>query len=858
MKKLLFIIILSISGSITYCQRTGCISGNCTNGYGTFVWGKDTEWAGDKYVGEFKDGYRNGQGTYYYHDNMQYSGQYSYNQMDGFGTFTWADGQKYVGEWKNSAQHGKGTHYYVDGTSVYGLWENGKMIQDLSEEVNDNQTDENENNVQQEVSTGCIEGDCDSGYGVYTWTTGEKYEGNWQNGKRNGFGSNYYADGNVYMGEWYNDQQQGKGTMIYANGDMYTGDYKLHKLDGQGTYTYKDGRKYIGQYKNQYRHGIGTMYYSDGRTEAGNWEYDIYKGKSNYTPTNSTGCISGDCSSGYGVYVWTSGEKYEGYWDADKRNGEGTNYYANGDKYNGNFKDDLCHGSGTYTFKNGDTYSGQYIENRRNGQGTFIYKSTKDKYEGQWKDDNYDGEGTYYYANGTIKSGIWKNSEYIGKSESNYGCISGNCDNGSGTYVYQTGNKYVGSFKGSKYNGQGTLFFANGDKYVGDFKSGNYNGFGTYTFAADGRKYVGEWKNSLYEGEGTMYYSNGDIKSGLWKNGEYSGKSQTETGKIPAITWLSPEYYTTNASSGSLKIKLCVESATPLINVQIFSNDQMLVDNANRGLKVISTACDFTIEREITLLDGTNTLKVIVENGSGKTTSDIRTVTFKKTTAENRVALIIGNGNYPTMPLKNPVNDANAIAKELRNLGFEVISFTDMNQNDMKKQIRTFGEKLAAKGGVGLFYFAGHGIQLNGENYLVPVDAKIEKEQDVELEAVSLKRILGEMDYARNDMNIVILDACRNNPFARSWRSTGNSGLATTTAPQGTFIAYATAPGSVAADGEGQNGLYTQELLKALNVSNIKIEDVFKTVRNNVYQKSNKQQVPWENSSIFGDFYFKK
>ncbi len=198
------------------------------------------------------------------------------------------------------------------------------------------------------------------------------------------------------------------------------------------------------------------------------------------------------------------------------------------------------------------------------------------------------------------------------------------------------------------------------------------------------------------------------------------------------------------------------------------------------------------------------------------------------------------------------------MAAELRTMGFEVMEYTDLGQADMIKKIREFGNKLAADKGTGLFYFAGHGLQLNGENYIVPVDAMIEKEQDVELEAVNLKRVLGEMDYAQNDLNIVILDACRNNPFARSFRSGGNNGLATTIAPKGTFIAYATAPGSVASDGTGQNGLYTEELVKAMRTPGKRIEDVFKQVRNGVYEKSGKQQVPWENSSIFGDFYFKQ
>ncbi len=159
----------------------------------------------------------------------------------------------------------------------------------------------------------------------------------------------------------------------------------------------------------------------------------------------------------------------------------------------------------------------------------------------------------------------------------------------------------------------------------------------------------------------------------------------------------------------------------------------------------------------------------------------------------------------------NPVNDARDIAQALTRLGFEVIHRENLSQSEMKRAIRAFGEKIRSSD-VSLFYYAGHGIQVNGENYLVPVDATINHEAEVEYEAVDLGLVLAQMEQAKNRVNVVILDACRNNPFARSFRS-ASRGLASVTAPGGTLIAYATAPGSVAADGGARNGLYTQELL---------------------------------------------
>ena len=221
---------------------------------------------------------------------------------------------------------------------------------------------------------------------------------------------------------------------------------------------------------------------------------------------------------------------------------------------------------------------------------------------------------------------------------------------------------------------------------------------------------------------------------------------------------------------------------------------------------------------------------------------------------EKRVALVIGNSNYRVSPLRNPANDAKVVSATLKNLDFEVISGIDLSAKEIKKQIQKFGEKIR-NGGVGLFYFAGHGMQVNRRNYLIPVDAQIESESDVDIESVRADEILAKMDSANNRLNIVILDACRNNPFARSFRSSAG-GLATMDSPSGTLIAYATAPGSVASDGTGSNGLYTQALVEKMRIPDIKIEDMFKKVRSAVKAKTSGQQIPWESSSLEGDFYF--
>ena len=224
--------------------------------------------------------------------------------------------------------------------------------------------------------------------------------------------------------------------------------------------------------------------------------------------------------------------------------------------------------------------------------------------------------------------------------------------------------------------------------------------------------------------------------------------------------------------------------------------------------------------------------------------------------SEQKIALVIGNSDYKISPLKNPVNDARLIADILSEAGFKVLKHEDINQKQMKKAINSFG-RLLDTADIGLFYFAGHGVQFNGKNFLVPVNAQIQYESDIEVESVDLNRILAKMEGAKNGMNLVILDACRNNPFTRSFRSLSR-GLAFSNAPSGTLIAYATAPGDVALDGAGNNGLYTSKLAKYMSTPNLRIEDVFKKVRIEVKNDSEGIQIPWESSSLEGDFYFFK
>jgi hypothetical protein len=234
-----------------------------------------------------------------------------------------------------------------------------------------------------------------------------------------------------------------------------------------------------------------------------------------------------------------------------------------------------------------------------------------------------------------------------------------------------------------------------------------------------------------------------------------------------------------------------------------------------------------------------------------------------------RVAFVVGNANYEEGKLFNPVNDARDVATELKKLGFEVFKFENLSRNDFRQAIDKYGDELRkdASNTVGLFYYSGHGLQYNAQNYLIPIDAQMKKEADIDIWSVNLNQLMRNLHSAEAKMNIVIIDACRAIPFFDDFESNQNTpqsdipkptGLAPIDAPVGTFIAFATSPGNVAADGNGLNGLYTQELIKAMQMPDLPIEQVFKKVRIEVKKLSEGEQIPWENSSLESEFYFRR
>jgi hypothetical protein len=316
--------------------------------------------------------------------------------------------------------------------------------------------------------------------------------------------------------------------------------------------------------------------------------------------------------------------------------------------------------------------------------------------------------------------------------------------------------------------------------------------------------------------------------------------------------WLTPSIIDTTVFIPNMTVKLAIRSTSSLKNIVLRNNNIDQVINYS----LTKTDQNYNLTYNQQLEQGNNTIEIKFNNEDNQPLTETRNIFY---ISEKRLALIIGNADYVFGgSLSNPVNDARSMEDILKKVGFEVMKYENLNQKDMKKAIDNFGVRLTGYD-IGLFYYAGHGIQSDGFNYLIPVEAQLLSYEDVDYDCVRADRVLSKMEFAATSVNIIILDACRNNPFERQWtRTTSGKGLAFMDAPSGSMIAYATSPGRTAADGSGRNGLYTSILLNYIQQKGLQIEEVFKNVRRDVESQSGGSQVPWESTSLKGQFYFRR
>jgi len=418
--------------------------------------------------------------------------------------------------------------------------------------------------------------------------------------------------------------------------------------------------------------------------------------------------------------------------------------------------------------------------------------------------------------------------------------------NGYFTVTYASGDKYVGELLDGMYNGQGTATWKDGEKYVGGFRNGMFNGYGTFTGS---NTYIGEWKDGEHHGQGTHITRAGETYIGEWKEGSKDGQGIFRSsdgyafiGEIKSSRRNGQGIFYN--PDGSVK-ESGIYKDGELVTSQYIDPDGFARTAKNSAVLPANTAQRLDADKsrgEQTQREQEEKLKIAQPDSlavqSGK-----------------RIALVMGNSKYIQRPLTNPINDADDISNALKSANFEVIDIREGTLTQMRTAVRQFGDRLL-QNDVGLVYYAGHGIEVKGKNYLIPVNADIQRPDEIVDQSLDMALILEKMTTAGKGVNILIVDACREDPVGRGFRST-SKGLATMDAPTGTIIAYSTSPGRVAADGDGRNSPYTKALVKAMQTPNKPIEQVFKEVRRSVIKETEGQQTPWENTSLSGDFYFR-
>jgi hypothetical protein len=461
-----------------------------TNCFGTYTYGPNSEWAGDKYVGEYKDGKQNGQGTKTYASGDKYVGEYKGGKRSGQGTYTWTNGNKYVGEYKDGKRNGQGT---------------------------------------------------------YTFASGNKYVGEYKNDKRNGQGFYIWKDGSADFCVYVDDEDSNcSGSNVYDVAPVLTdkfrqlSEYQRRKIQSNlksmdlysSTIDRKWGRGTFVGLASYAALNLKTVNINNSSTANTLLQKVMAETQ---TPSGLPNCPSiGYGHNCFGTWSDGAGYKYVGEWQNNKQHGQGIFTWSAphsdaGAKYVGEFRDGKRNGQGTFTFSAphssaGEKYVGEFRDGKRNGQGTATFSaphsSAGAKYVGEFRDGKRNGQGTVTFSAPSRFAG----QKYVGEfRDEKY--------NGQGTFTWSDGENYVGEFKDDKYNGQGTKTYANGDQYIGNYLDNARHGRGTQTYA-NGSKYVGEWRDDKRNGQGTFKLKSvlmdDIIQEGLWKDDVFQGENELQ------------------------------------------------------------------------------------------------------------------------------------------------------------------------------------------------------------------------------------------------------------------------------------------------------------------------------------------
>ena len=493
---------------------------------------------------------------------------------------------------------------------------------------------------------------------------------------------------------------------------------------------------------------------------------------------------------------------------------------------------------GTEVFPSGDKYIGEFKSGRFSGRGEYYFLAPNERkgniFVGEFKDGMYNGLGIEYDKNGKIiSSGKWKNSQLEEQHAINSSLFSTSTINFTG----QEGVSPI-------------------DSAVN--KQSSYREIKTSHILVESGAEAAYLYQEIKVSQGNKVAKFRELANRFSKD-PGSGKNGGQLGWAAKGSYVAEyEKVANELNIGEISMPFKTQFGWHLMYLEDkFELTQLPAISNNQQATASQLPNTFKRDQLNAEIEVENKKRQDLEDQL-RVSQQLSTKPAASYAIERRVALVIGNATYKVNPLKNPVNDSTDMARSLRSVGFDVIEANNTTLAQMREVTRRFADKLG-NSDVGLVYYSGHGVEVKGKNYLIPVNADIKREYEVVDQAFDASQFLEMMDNIRGPnnkrVNILIVDACRNNELQKSWRST-NNGLARMDAPGGTFISFATAPGRVAADGTGRNSPYTKHLLQALKQPNVPIEQVFKVVRRNVMEETKGEQIPWENSSLVGDFYF--
>ena len=728
---------------------------------------------------------------------------------------------------------------------------------------------------------------CDSNVASTSWTNcqgtwidanGNKYVGEFRDGKANGQGTGTWANGRKYVGEFRDDKPHGKGTETGVLGTRYVGGFKDGKRHGLGalTHAYPDGDKYVGEFRGNEPNGRGIVTYADGRPP----QEGVFKdakfikpqripdriagrsGPSLVLAPNPTGMVSEsaspaanslvvECESGKVGSCITAANLYA----FDTALLDRSKSFA--------FLKKACSLGSDYACSNVASLNSQGLGDCSNLARLPLRLLLGDVI-------------TTSCLNDSIQ--VWKDLCEKGHALS--------CSNLSHALLVEKG-RPSDSYLAAKRACDLDLSVAACLQLIKFYQEGldDHPTIQNQTRAYQLSKKVCDAQASPSKDCNTLGCSNNQSHACITA-GEIMHEGRLDSWN-PELAY---EFVTKGcagipegvknawcSAAGLSKLTRNLKGITPSERVTASSlevnNDGGRLTTFSADDKKGQLEVEHPLRREqkeaslpvpsVSLLRPTtaNELPTVRVDGSAVAGLLSNEPSSASESAERRVALVIGNAAYKSAPLDNPLNDATDIANELKRRGFKVITRNNANLRSLQQAVRDFSDEFK-KSDVGLIYYSGHGVETKGQNYLIPVDADIKKEYELSAQAYPASQLTAMMEEVQSSddkkrVAILILDACRDNPLTRSWRSSGR-GLARMDAPAGTFISFSTSPGSVASDGRGRNSPFTKHLLQAIRKPDVPIELMFKQVRVGVMDETKGEQIPWDSSSLTGDFYFRR